>query len=161
MVSDNTSPSSLISNYSIQRELLRIFSPPRLPLKEQQPLHPPSGHDPQLVVPDTPRINLGPLCPRVTVHRLRESKNRPRPSLVWYRLLSLGIISCPPHFLSRRGHLLLNQHTLYMLSATQYHQAHLTTLSKSQHRCNRGSLCNQNCKTLCLWFKRALRSIVL
>jgi hypothetical protein len=94
MVSDthNTCPYSVMSNSYTQRELLRIFSPPPLPLKEQQALHPPSGRDPQLVVPDTPRINLGPICPlhqktpnqpRVTIHRPRESQNRPRPSLVW------------------------------------------------------------------------------
>ena len=93
MVSDapNTRPSSAISNHYIQGELLRIFSQPPLPLKEQQALHPPSARDPQRVVPDTPRINLGHLCPLqktpnqpcVTIHRPRESQNRPRPSLVW------------------------------------------------------------------------------
>jgi hypothetical protein len=93
MVSDihNTSPSSVISNPSIQRELPRIFSPQPLPLKEQQTLHPPSGRDRQLVVPDTPRINLGPLCPIqkapnqpwVTIHRPRESQTLPHISLVW------------------------------------------------------------------------------
>lgn len=59
------SPSSTIFNSSTQQELLRISSPPPLPLKEQQALHPPSGPDPQPVVPDTPRINLVPLSPLI------------------------------------------------------------------------------------------------
>ena len=86
-----TYPSSLISDSSIQRELLRIFSPPPLLLKEQQALHPPSGRDPQPVVLDTPRINLEPRFPLqktpnqpcVTVRRPRQSQIPPRPSLVW------------------------------------------------------------------------------
>lgn len=79
-----------LTEWLSMRELLRIFNLPPLLLKEQQALHLPRGRDPQLVVPDTPRINLGPLSrlqktpnqPWVTIHRPRESQNLPRPNLV-------------------------------------------------------------------------------